>query len=240
MSLILPASGVAPNSTVWIGYGSSGKRDGIPTGNTQAMSDLPLIGMELPQGIEVGELQFPHPERVQMAGVKAYGHYGDTLYLARLQVADVPLGDEVKLRAKARWMVCSHVCLPQYNELTISLPLVDSPEPDPQWQARFAEFLQDRPLPLPPAWKMQATELGQFTKLTISNAPDLSAKSFIFLGAVTWSAPMLNKRSATRATVQKCFSLSPLGRRKIQLIYMECFVWPKRMASPRIILLRYH
>jgi DsbC/DsbD-like thiol-disulfide interchange protein len=183
MSLVLPASGVKPNSKVWIGWRIQ-REDGWHTywkhpGNVGL---TPHLEWELHQGIEVGELQFPHPQRVQMAGVKAYGHYGETLYLAELQVADVPIGSEVKLRAKARWMVCSHVCLPQYNKLSISLPVVDSPESDPQWEARFAEFLQDRPLPLPPAWKMQATELGQFTKLTIFNAPNLSGKELYFFG----------------------------------------------------------
>jgi DsbC/DsbD-like thiol-disulfide interchange protein len=183
MSLVLPASGVKPNSKVWIGWRIQ-REDVWHTywkhpGNVGL---TPHLEWELHQGIEVGELQFPHPQRVQMAGVKAYGHYGETLYLAELQVADVPIGSEVKLRAKARWMVCSHVCLPQYNKLSISLPVVDSPESDPQWEARFAEFLQDRPLPLPPAWKMQATELGQFTKLTIFNAPNLSGKELYFFG----------------------------------------------------------
>jgi DsbC/DsbD-like thiol-disulfide interchange protein len=94
----------------------------------------------------------------------------------------VHIGSEVKLRAKARWMVCSHVCLPQYNELTISLPVVDSPEPDSQWEARFAEFLLDRPMPVPAAWKLDAKELGQFTKLTISNASDLLGMELYFFG----------------------------------------------------------
>ena len=89
MSLVLPASGIKPNSTVWIGWWIQ-REEGWHTywkhpGNVGL---TPHLEWELPQGIEVGELQFPHPKRVQMAGVKAYGHYGDTLYLARLQVAD--------------------------------------------------------------------------------------------------------------------------------------------------------
>ena len=183
MSLVLPASGVAPNSSVWIGWWIQREQEWHTywkhPGNVGLTPHLEWI---LPDGVEVSKLQFPHPKRVQMAGVKAYGHYGETLYCAQLQLPDLPIGSELKLRAKARWMVCSHICLPQFTELTISMPVVDSPAPDPQWKSRFDEFLQKRPLPMPAAWKLQAKELGQFTKLTISGAPDLLGSELYFFG----------------------------------------------------------
>ena len=183
MALVLPASGVMPNSTTWIGWWIKREENWHTYWEHPGNVGLtPNLEWELPKDIEVGELQFPHPKRVQMAGVKAYGHHGETLYLARLQVADVAIGSELKLRAKARWMVCSNVCLPQYSELSISLKVQDEPLPDLRWDSRFSEFLMHRPASVPETWKLHATELGQFTKLSVANVQLIDGEKVYLFG----------------------------------------------------------
>jgi DsbC/DsbD-like thiol-disulfide interchange protein len=170
MSLVLPASGVVPNSITWIGWWIK-REHGWHTywrhpGN---VGITPHLEWTLPDGHTVSNLQYPFPKRVQMAGVKAYGHHGETLYLAQLQVPAMPVGSVVELTAKAVWMACSNVCLPQNSELSIRLPVQSSPVPDPAWNRRFEDFRKKRPVPLPPNCELQAKEIGQFTKLTVSN-----------------------------------------------------------------------
>ena len=80
-----------------------------------------------------------HFNRVQMAGVKAYGHKGK-LYLAKLHVPEIEAGVQVKLTAKARWMICSNVCLPQYAELSITIPVMESPEQRRNGRSSFPNF----------------------------------------------------------------------------------------------------
>ena len=183
MALVLPDSGVLPNSTTWIGWWIE-REDGWHTywehpGNVGL---TPKLDWELPDGFKAENLQFPFPKRVQMAGVKAYGHHGQTLYLARLQVPEIAVGEQVKLTAKARWMVCSNVCLPQYTELSITLPVVDSLQPDKQWEPKFSEFLNNLPKEIPKNWTIQAREIGQFTKLSITNIDPSKVKNAYLFG----------------------------------------------------------
>ena len=86
----------------------------------------------------------------------------------------------VELSAKAVWMACSNVCLPQNGELSIRLPVQSSPELDPVWDTRFQDFLKHRPESVPQSWELQAKEIGQFTKLSVSNAP-LSEADEVYL-----------------------------------------------------------
>jgi DsbC/DsbD-like thiol-disulfide interchange protein len=181
MALVLPASGVAPNSTTWIGWWIQ-REEGWHTywehpGN---VGITPHLEWTLPNDHTVSILQYPFPKRVQMAGVKAYGHYDETLYLAQLQVPALLEGSMVELSAKAVWMACSNVCLPQNGELSIRLPVQSSPELDPVWDARFQDFLKHRPESVPQSWELQAKEIGQFTKLSVSNAP-LSEADEVYL-----------------------------------------------------------
>lgn len=183
MSLVCPSSGIVPNSITWIGWWIQ-REEGWHTywehpGNVGL---TPHLEWSVPAGLKVGNLQFPYPKRVQMAGVKAYGHHGNTLFLAKLEVPSLEVGTEVKLVAKARWMVCSNVCLPEYNELSIILPVVESEVPDSDWQSRFGDFLKNRPLPVPRGWKLQAEELGKFTRLTISHPQEIFSKDVYFFG----------------------------------------------------------
>jgi len=181
MALVLPASGVVPDSTTLIGWWIQ-REEGWHTywkhpGNVGL---TPYLTWKLPDGYTVSNLQYPFPNRVQMAGVKAYGHYGETLYLAELKVPAIPKGSVVELSAKAVWMACSNVCLPQNAELSIRLPVQSSPVPDPVWDARFANFADRRPEAVPQPWELQAKEIGQFTKLSVTNA-QLSQGEEIYL-----------------------------------------------------------
>jgi len=183
MALVLPDSGVLSNSTTWIGWWIE-REDGWHTywehpGNVGL---TPNLDWELPDDFKVDNLQFPFPKRVQMAGVKAYGHHGQTLYLAQLQVPAIAVGEQVKLTAKARWMVCSNVCLPQYTELSITLPVVDSVQPDKQWEPKFSEFLNNMPKEIPKNWTIKAREIGQFTKLSITNIDPSKVKNAYLFG----------------------------------------------------------
>lgn len=180
---MLPSSGVLPNSTAWIGW-SIEREDGWHTywehpGNVGL---TPKLDWELPDGFTVESLQFPFPKRVQMAGVKAYGHKGKTLYLAQLKVPKIAVGERIKLTAKARWMVCSNVCLPQYSELSITLPVVDSLQPDKEWSPRFSDFLDNLPKEIPLNWSIKAQEIGQFTKLSIANVDPSEVRDVYLFG----------------------------------------------------------
>ena len=183
MALVLPSYGVVPNSTTWVGWWIQ-REEGWHTywkhpGNVGL---TPHLEWKLPDGFRIENLQFPFPHRVQMAGVKAYGHHGETLYLSQLHVPENIDRDQVNLTAKARWMVCENVCLPQYAELSISFPVLESVKPDKKWDARFSNFRKNRPLQVPEQWNIQATEVGKFTKLSITKCDEFNGQNVYLFG----------------------------------------------------------
>ena len=183
MALVLPTSGVVPDSTTWIGWWIKREENWHTYWEHPGNVGLtPTLEWELPDGITISNLQYPFPKRVQMAGVKAYGHHGETLYISQLHIPNLPLGTKLKLRAKARWMACSNVCLPQFSELSLALIVQDESLPDEKWNSRFSEFLMHRPVPVPEKWKLQATELGQFTKLSVTNHQLLAGEEVYLFG----------------------------------------------------------
>jgi thiol:disulfide interchange protein len=84
--------------TYWINPGESG-------GPTE-------VRWELPDGITVGEIQWPVPELYVLAGFGTYVYHDEVLLMVPLHVASsVPEG-VYELRAKVDWLECAEVCLP--------------------------------------------------------------------------------------------------------------------------------
>ncbi|HZP12800.1 MAG TPA: protein-disulfide reductase DsbD domain-containing protein, partial [Nevskiaceae bacterium] len=109
--------------TYWRNPGDSG----IPT----------TLRWDLPEGFTAGDIVWPYPERHPLADVMNYGYAGDVLHLVPITVpADAR--DRVELKAEAKWLVCSDVCIPGKADVKLSLPIAaDAPE-DPRWHDAFA------------------------------------------------------------------------------------------------------
>lgn len=93
----------------WHIYWQNAGDSGIPT----------RLDWILPEGINAGEIEWPAPERIEMAGLVNYG-YSNTV---TLPVALMPLRDDVmgEVKVKASWLVCKDICIPESAELTARL-----------------------------------------------------------------------------------------------------------------------
>jgi thiol:disulfide interchange protein DsbD len=112
--------------TYWRNPGDSG----IPT----------QLNWTLPPGFSAGAIVWPYPERHALGEVTNYGYEGETLHLVNLSVpADSPAGKPVLLKAQAKWLVCSDICIPGEAQLSLSLPTGASAQPNPRWQKLFVQ-----------------------------------------------------------------------------------------------------
>ncbi|MFP5330669.1 MAG: protein-disulfide reductase DsbD domain-containing protein, partial [Alphaproteobacteria bacterium] len=99
---------------------------------------------QIPRGFSVGELRYPVPERLTIAGLMNYVYEKDYAILTRLKVPANASGI-VPIRAKARWLACTDkVCVPESGSFALDLP-VGTGTPN---RARFDEWRRALPRPL--------------------------------------------------------------------------------------------
>ena len=104
-------------------------------------SGLPTrLTWSLPAGIAAGPIEWPYPKKLPLGPLMNFGYEGEVLHLVTLQTkGTLKAGQNVTLSAKAEWLVCSDVCIPESADLTISLPVIASkPLPDARWTNAFA------------------------------------------------------------------------------------------------------
>ena len=104
-------------------------------------SGLPTkLTWSLPNGVTAGQIEWPYPKKLPLGPLMNFGYAGEALHLVTLQTPkQLKVGENVTLSAKAEWLVCNDVCIPESADLTISLPVVSStPLPDTRWADAFA------------------------------------------------------------------------------------------------------
>jgi thiol:disulfide interchange protein DsbD len=78
----------------------------------------------LPYGWRDGALQWPAPKRLPVGPFMDYGYEGKVWILTELTASkDARPGDMVRLTAKASWLVCKEVCVPEDATLTVALKI---------------------------------------------------------------------------------------------------------------------
>src|SRR5262245_65052645 len=82
----------------------------------------PVLKWRLPPGFYAGEIQWPHPERMQPAPQLAdYGYHDDVLLPVEIHIpASARSGEPVQIAAEAKWLVCREVCLPERAQLQLA------------------------------------------------------------------------------------------------------------------------
>ena len=110
-------------------------------------SGLPTkIEWQLPTGFAVGPIEWPVPKRIPIPPLANYGYEGEILLISELQVPASLFPGNVRIRARADWLVCKTVCLPGGADLELELPVVQgSPAPNDRWAKLFAATLATLP-----------------------------------------------------------------------------------------------
>ena len=97
---------------------------------------LPMdVKWQLPPGFSVGELRYPVPTRLTIAGLMNYVYERDYAILTRLKVPAGVTG-QVPIRASATWLACTDkVCVPESGEFALSVPTGEAAAADPRFDA---------------------------------------------------------------------------------------------------------
>ena len=125
----------------WHTYWQNAGDSGIPT----------KLRWHLPEGIAAGEIQWPHPQRFDLAGIINFG-YGDRVLLpVPLDVAEAVSAQTLPLAVTVDWLVCREECIPGRAELSLSLPVAMETAADARWAADFAAA--DARIPMAADWR---------------------------------------------------------------------------------------
>lgn len=99
------------------------------------------VDWELPPGFIAGEIRWPVPKVVKMAGHDAQGYEGEALLMIRITPPEVITESSVKITAKASWMCCGKTCHPANKmPFSIMLPVGAAEEADPSAGLLFEKF----------------------------------------------------------------------------------------------------
>ncbi len=83
------------------------------------------IAWQLPEGVTVGPVVWPTPQRHPFGPLVNYGFEGETWLLSELQLpTTLKVGESLELAARAEWLVCEVECIPGEADFSLHLPIV--------------------------------------------------------------------------------------------------------------------
>jgi thiol:disulfide interchange protein/DsbC/DsbD-like thiol-disulfide interchange protein len=130
----------------------------------------PAIAWTLPDGVTAGDIRWPYPEPLPYGPLLNYGYSHDAYHLVPIALpSGWPEGKPVDISAKATWLVCSDICVPEGGSFTLSLPTADTTQ---QTDAKIAGLFRTARarLPVEPDWKVGLAGTGDKVVLTLSGA----------------------------------------------------------------------
>ncbi len=107
------------------------------------------LDWKLPQGVTAGELRYPVPTRLMIAGIMNYVYKGGFTQLATLKIpAGLAPGTALPIAVRADYLVCTdEVCVPETETLSITLTVGDGTI-STERRARFDQWRRALPKPL--------------------------------------------------------------------------------------------
>lgn len=125
-------------------------------------------------GVRTGEgetIDWPVPERVSEGGLMAYAYQGDVLLPVRVAVHGQGTGG-VQVTAKADWLVCADVCVPEKGTFSLTIPTASGPSSGED-SAEVALFRRaDAAMPQPSPFAAQIGSDGRLELHGTGLSPD--------------------------------------------------------------------
>ncbi|MGH9702038.1 MAG: protein-disulfide reductase DsbD domain-containing protein [Candidatus Acidiferrales bacterium] len=141
----------------------------------------PRIEWKLPAGFSAGAIDWPVPTRMGKPPIIDYGYENQVLLIALVRVpGKLRVGQNVVIAARAKWLVCREICVPEQAELVLNLPVRPATERQPgKSHFLFEQTIKHLPKALPAGWSVRATSAKDSFVLTLQCPARISGLSFI-------------------------------------------------------------
>ncbi|HEX3398278.1 MAG TPA: thioredoxin family protein [Steroidobacteraceae bacterium] len=123
--LVSEVGAIGPGQTFWVALELE-IRDGWHTywRNPGDSGEPTKLAWQLPPGFTAGDIVWTTPHRFEIAPLVNYGYAKHAVHLVQITAPkDLKAGTPVSLAAKASWLVCSDVCIPEDANLQVTLPV---------------------------------------------------------------------------------------------------------------------
>jgi thiol:disulfide interchange protein len=146
--LVSEVSAIAPGQSFWVALEFT-IRDGWHTywRNPGDSGQATTLKWQLPPGFTAGDIVWTTPHRFEIPPLVNYGYSKHAVHLINVTAPkELAVGTSVVLSAKAAWLVCSDVCIPEDGDLQLKLPVGgQSGGVDPTATALFAAARSEVP-----------------------------------------------------------------------------------------------
>ena len=201
--LVSESSSLGPGQSAWVAL-ELDIREGWHTywRNPGDSGEATKLTWQLPAGFTAGDIVWTAPHRFDVPPLANYGYAKHAVHLVQITAPrDLKVGTPIDLAAKASWLVCSDVCIPESADLKLRIPAsAQAGAVDPKDEALFTEARSE----LPSAQPAATTARIQGDQLVVTLGKDWGAtlsqiKSLAFFpydeGGIEYSAPQTLTRS---------------------------------------------
>ncbi len=167
--LVAAKTALVPGETITVALRLSMEKGWHTYWQNPGDSGLPTtLAWKLPAGVEAGPIEWPAPRTLPVGPLVNYGYEGEVLHLVEMKAQRaMTVGDTVVLAARAEWLVCKEICIPEGADLTLALRVAPSAEVDPRWGAPIAAARAALPRPLA-GWRVSAEGRGDTIALKLA------------------------------------------------------------------------
>ena len=89
--------------------------------NPGAAGEPPQLDLTLPKGAKASEIAWPTPQRAVEGPAMSYAYFDEVLL--PLNVTPPARISAFPIKAKASWLICQKICVPEQGELSLELPI---------------------------------------------------------------------------------------------------------------------
>lgn len=118
------------------------------------------IEWTLPDGVTAGAIQWPAPKAIRVEPLVNFGFEDQVVLPVEISVpANARPGETLTLSAKATWLVCEKICIPEEGAFTLDLPIAATSAVAADAEARIDEAVAA--LPKPAGFTAKLTAKGE-------------------------------------------------------------------------------
>ena len=155
--LVSETQTIQPGQPFWVALHLKMKPDWHVYWRNAGDAGLPTaIEWDLSDGFKAGDIQWPYPIRFKLDEFVNFGYKDEAMFPVKITPpANLDKGKNVVLKARADWLVCAEICVPESAELELSLDIGERPIANDRWVKPFADVRAKLPIKNS-EWKIQA------------------------------------------------------------------------------------